>query len=176
MASGDVTVMGLVSETHIIEDIGIVVPRNVAVTIPADLVLLSKDLHRACSQGFVVYLHSTPSTVPALHASGVLAKEETEAVRSDNARLLLQNETLSVSNDVLEKQISTLQAEVLRLQAHGSKLDAILEALKDRPAPPAAPTPAVPMVEEAPVGEVATPNALEHVPHPELVAHFLRAE
>lgn len=49
--TGEVIVAGLVTGTHIIEDIGIAVPHQIAVHIPAEQALQSKDLWRGIQQG-----------------------------------------------------------------------------------------------------------------------------
>lgn len=49
--TGEVIVAGLVTGTHIIEDIGVGVPHKIAVRIPADQALRSKDLWRGIQQG-----------------------------------------------------------------------------------------------------------------------------
>lgn len=61
--SGDITIVGLVMGTHVIEDIQCSVPQGVQVTIPAEVAHLSKDLWRALSQGQVFRLSSGPASV-----------------------------------------------------------------------------------------------------------------
>jgi len=53
---GGISVVGCVTGTHIIADIGIAVPHKIAVHIPAELLLRSKDLHVALQQGRIMKL------------------------------------------------------------------------------------------------------------------------
>jgi hypothetical protein len=134
MSSGDMVVVGLVADVHIIEDIGVTVPRGVAVTIPGHLTLTSKDLHRALSQKHLVLLHQPPSTLLAVRASTSLSKEERDRMEAELQRLTSQNEALVMRNAALEKQVDSLQAELAGLKAKDAKLDAILLAIHERPA------------------------------------------
>lgn len=133
MSSGDMTVVGMVSDTHLIEDIGVYVPKGVAVTIPGHLTLISKDLHRALSQRHLFPLHNPPTTVPAMKASAGLAKEERERLEAEIQRLEAQNEALEARNALLENQVTALQLENHGLKEKDSKLDAILSAINERP-------------------------------------------
>lgn len=53
MMQGGVTIVGVVTGEHLIEDIKVLVPHKTAVFISAEDYLRSKDLHRALSQGRV---------------------------------------------------------------------------------------------------------------------------
>lgn len=133
MSSGDMVVVGLVSDTHIIEDIGVMVPKGVAVTIPGHLCLISKDLHRGLSQRHLMLLYHPPATLPAYRASSGLGKEEREKLETENQRLVSQNEALALRNVTLESQIDSLNREVTLLKAKDMKLDTILRAIQERP-------------------------------------------
>lgn len=66
--NGDVTVVGTVMGSHVIEDIGYTVPQGIVVTIPADIALRSKDLWRALSQNQLLRLHNGPINLPPRQA------------------------------------------------------------------------------------------------------------
>jgi hypothetical protein len=103
--SGDYVVTGLVTGTHIIEDIKVPVPHQIAVRIPAELAHRSKDLWRGLQQnrlfllkggsGLSVVTPTTngPSTAPApAPANGdsaevIRLRQELAASRQENAEL-----------------------------------------------------------------------------------------
>ena len=66
MMIGDVTVVGLDTSTVPLLDIGMDVPHQAVVTIPADRATLSKDLWRALSQRRLFQLHAGPATQAAV--------------------------------------------------------------------------------------------------------------
>lgn len=132
MGTGDVTVLGMVADTHLIEDLGIWVQKGVAVTIPGHLTLVSKDLHRAISQRHLALIHN-PSTLPALRASAGLAKEEREKLESEIHTLTAQVSALQDRNAYLEATVTGLQAELRAQKDSAQKLDAILQAIQERP-------------------------------------------
>jgi len=135
-AGGDIRVIGLVSPTHLIEDIGRDVPHGVEVVIPVDMALRSKDLWRGISQHALAQLPTIATTVPKLSAP------DPERPRLE-ARV---RELESVVRD-LETQLRVSQAESLSLrfelerstqaQEHAVKLDTILAALQNGVVPTA---------------------------------------
>lgn len=128
MGTGDITVVGLVGESHIIEDIGVIVPRGVAVTVPGHMTLISKDLHRAISQRFLLRVHDAPAPSRA-----GLPTAERERYEAEIQRLLGQVSALEGRNTLLESQVDGLQKELVGLEAKDAKLDAILSAINERP-------------------------------------------
>lgn len=131
MGDGDITVVGMVGETHLIEDIGVLVPRGVAVTIPGPMTLISKDLHRGISQRFLMRVYNAPS--PLKIADGP-SKEERERLETEIQRLKAQVQALEARNVVLEAQVDSLHLELGDAKAKDAKLDAILSAIQERPA------------------------------------------
>lgn len=128
MSSGDMTVVGMVSDRHVVEDIGVIVPKGVAVTIPGPMTLMSKDLHRAISHGALLRIHEPPTAVRAS-----LPKEERDRYEGEIQRLSAQVDALMSRNRLLESQTETLQNELAILRDKDSKLDAILSAIHERP-------------------------------------------
>ena len=60
MAAGDITVFGLVSGIHLIEDIRVGVAHGCTVTIPVEKAQKSKDLWRALGQKCICLIQSGP--------------------------------------------------------------------------------------------------------------------
>jgi len=129
-AGGDVRVFGLVSPSHLIEDIGRDVPHGVEVVIPVELALRSKDLWRSISQHFLAQLPTIATTVPKQLAAPDSERPRLEArirelealVRDLDAQLRAsQAESLSLRSEL---------ARVLQAQDHSTKLDSILAALQ----------------------------------------------
>ena len=119
--SGDVRVVGMVAGNHVIEDLGRDVAYRTLVVIPEKQALMSKDLWRSISQGFLYQIPSAPYP-----SGGAVAAIEAEKKR-------------------LEKYVVELEAHVVRLQTenaalrrhvdgsstlHSAKLDEILQAIK----------------------------------------------
>lgn len=87
----DVTVMGLVSGTYIIEDIQMDVPHCTVVTIPAEKAHRSKDLWRGISSKQLFQIRTAPVAHPAPpHVNGVVEKE----LRDKQRLLETENEEL----------------------------------------------------------------------------------
>lgn len=118
--NGDVRVVGLVSGTHLIEDIGRDVPYGVMVTIPADLALSSKDLWRGVESKC---LHRIPAVLSnAVDQEKVRLRQYITELESHLARLTQENEALKAQ--LSEK--STLVAP-----SYDAKLDSILAAIQN---------------------------------------------
>ncbi len=100
---GEVSVVGLVSDYHVIEDIGVRVPKGVAVQVSADLALQSRDFYQALANNQIVVVGSAP----ALRAVGG-----------------------SSEVDRLTKELATSKAQVEAHAERIEKLEADLEALR----------------------------------------------
>lgn len=110
--NGGVTVTGLVTGTHQIEDIGIAVPHKVAVWIPAEKALQSKDLWRGIQQGYLfkldgaVSFRSDPDPPPAAPSPKL------EELQRDNERLRRELEASEHRNFVLQQKMDGMQAQL----------------------------------------------------------------
>lgn len=141
--TGDVTVLGLKSDTCVLADIGMDVPHGRVVTIPADRAVRSKDLYRGINQGYLFRLSIPAAANPALN----VLQAEAQSLRERVAQLEAENKTL---------RERLAQAEA-RAPLDG-KLDAILAALQSgRSLPGALPSLAK---------EVAEPLVVEVAPPP----------
>lgn len=127
--SADITVVGLVHESHIIEDIGIIVPKGEAVTIPGHLMIRSKDLYRSLSMHTIMKIHQPPTALQ----NSTVSKAEATRLQAEVARLLEQNSALTQRNKVVEADLDAAKVELAKMNAESGKLDAILAAIKDRP-------------------------------------------
>jgi hypothetical protein len=126
--SGDYVVTGLVTGTHIIEDIGVPVPHQIAVRIPVELALRSRDLQIGLQQkrlfllkggsGLSVvtptngHMPAVPPTAPKSTPPSNAPSEETQRLRQDLATARQENAELRAA-----------------LKAQDEKLGAILEAI-----------------------------------------------
>lgn len=119
---GDYVVAGMVTGTHVIEDIGIPVPHQVAVRIPADLAHRSKDLWRGLQQNRLFLLKGGFSISGA--PEGVTI--ETPEVPAPNNNLVEENRRLCQELDSAKKENDALRKT---LQAQEGKLEAILTAI-----------------------------------------------
>lgn len=121
-AIGGMTVVGMVTGTHIIEDLRITVPYRVAVTIAAEDVLRSRDLQIALQQkkifplqnnlgGLKVRGHPQPRAVPPpVTPTTIVAEADPRAL-----------DALTASQDDLRRAIASSEE-------HNAKLEAALEA------------------------------------------------
>lgn len=141
---GDVRVLGLVSPTTVLDDIGMDVPLGVVVEIPGARAHISRDLWRALSQRCIFQLQDGPAV-------------------TSNGSQMLENPELKA----LREQVRTLTAENARLReapppdAAQSKLDDILALLRQgSPVPGQIPStqvlPAQASTSEVVSGEVPT--------------------
>lgn len=124
MSAGDIKVFGLVMGTHIIEDLGMDVPYNVTVTIPADKAARSKDLNRAISQKCVVVL---PSAAPPIAPTAPSFAPQPAPQVSFDPVLQERIRALESENQGLR---DALQAALQQQAKTESKLDDILAAIK----------------------------------------------
>lgn len=104
-------VVGRVTGTHLIEDIRVAVPHNVAVPITPDQMIHSKDLHRALNQGFIFKIdggafHSTSSRVP-MAGQGEIAK-----LKKENKELCRQLGEARMRNEGLQRALVGLNTNI----------------------------------------------------------------
>jgi len=135
----DVTVVGLAPGVVSFADIGVDVPHGVAVRVPADKALASKDLWRAIGQRSVMRLQGGPN--PAVPVYVPTHPDET-------GKLLDQLGVLKAENAALREQLARKEHELL---LERSKFDEILGLLRQ----------GVPMAAPAAVASQAAPA---HVP------------
>lgn len=120
----NVVVVGLVSGNHFIEDIRVEVPYRMAVPIPAEAVVRSRDLQRAIQEKKLLKVEGAlPQGVVmrpggAIPRSGAVRpqpsrkppqKSEDSSVRTDNARLARELEESKQREQSLLRQIEGLQ-------------------------------------------------------------------
>lgn len=150
---GGITVAGLVTGTHLIEDIKIAVPHQIAVFIPADLAYRSKDLWRGISQRRLFQL--TGGSGLAVESNNrVLPPPNTdlEDFRAENKRLKQQLEEAQRQNLSLQDALQAMQGQltsILRLLGRIENGEVpILRGISGPglEAPKAAPLPVLPMV------------------------------
>jgi len=130
---GGITVTGLVTGTHVIEDIKVPVPHQIAVFIPADLMHRSKDLYIGLQQGKIFQLtggsglavQSSSAPVSAPLPTNNTPKELT-ALRVENSRLQTElatarqeNKTLREEVTVMQKQLGEILGALGRIEASG---------------------------------------------------------
>lgn len=125
--SGDIVVAGLVTGTHIIEDINISVPHQVAVRIPAEMALRSKDLWRAIQQqkvfkldaghGLQIAVKPTPASTPDVDSDRVSQLE------TENKRLTQELALERQRNERLQDLLSGLQAQLQEVKQSLGRLE-----------------------------------------------------
>lgn len=111
MARGGITVVGIVTGGHVIQDINTPVPHRVAVTIPADQVLKSKDLYRSLQQGKIFQLDG-----------GMIAPDPGETMPP--------NDVQAKENERLRRQLADAKAQLAEAQAENKALRTVLERLE----------------------------------------------
>lgn len=110
--TGEVIVAGLVTGTHIIEDIGISVPHKVAVHISGDLALRSKDLWIGIQQGKLFKLdggsafHMSPPRAPNPDTNRMAQLE------SENAKLRQELAVSQAREAGLQNLLAGLEAQI----------------------------------------------------------------
>ena len=119
--NGDVRVIGMVAGNHVIEDLGRDVAYRSLVIIPEDQALMSKDLWRSISQGFLCQVPSAPypSGAAAATADHDKVRLEKYAAELEGHVVRLQSE-----NDALRRQLEG------GTHVQSEKLDEILKAIK----------------------------------------------
>lgn len=136
--TGEVVVAGLVTGTHLIQDIGVTVPHRVAVRIPAEVALQSKDLWRGIQQGFLFKLSAgaglsysstsapaptpTPPPVPAPAQSRF--EIENQTLRAENLRLANELSVERQRNLSLQTLLTNLTSGLAGVQTALGKLEA----------------------------------------------------
>lgn len=95
---GGITVVGCVTGTHLIADINVAVPHKIAVFIPAEQVLRSKDLHRSLQTNRIMKLDGGSALRTDLGA--------TSPRQADNARIA----QLEAENKQLRRELEQVQA------------------------------------------------------------------
>ncbi len=151
MTTGDVRVFGLVVGTHVLEDIGMDVPHGREVVIPADKAARSKDLYRALSQKRIFLLPAQPvqhTPPPTIIRDDVLQE---------------RNQFLEQRNKQLEEENGQLREQLRMSMAHGERLDVILKAIQNMPAPQVVHKNGAGHA-AAPVSEVADGTAPQFIP------------
>lgn len=123
--SGEVVVAGLVTGTHLIEDIGVTVPHQVAVRIPADVALKSKDLWRGIQQNRLFRLnagsglniaaevHAQPPANAAVQQENQRLHHETQRLQQENQRLQQENQRLAAELAAERQRNDSLQAALV---------------------------------------------------------------
>jgi hypothetical protein len=153
MSAGDVRVFGLVSGTHVLEDIGMDVPHGREVVIPADKAARSKDLYRAISQKCVYQLPAQPGPQ---HVAPVTI------IRDDV--LQERNQFLELRCKQLEQENEQLRGSLRSALAQGERLDTILKAIQDVKFPEAVYINAPGAVETKVADEIADGTAPQFIP------------
>lgn len=124
------TVVGAITGSHIIEDLGIVVPHRVAVSLTPEQMLRSKDLYRGLQQGYLFKLHDAPNIKPAT------VPEVTRSVtlEHENARLQDALDSMVGRNAVLQQELTVIHLKLDtilgRLDTPHQKLDSIIATLE----------------------------------------------
>lgn len=134
--NGEVVVAGLVTGTHLIEDIGVAVPHQVAVRIPADVALRSKDLWRGIQQNRLFRLNAgsglsaareiQPAPPPPPAAPGpdmVALQQENQRLKTENQRLAADLEKERQRNDTLQNLLGGLTSGLQGVQTAIGKLE-----------------------------------------------------
>lgn len=134
---GDIVVAGLVTGTHVIEDIRVAVPHKVAVRIPANDALRSKDLWRGISQGRLFKLdggsglHATPAPSQAANASRISQLEAQNAeLRDENKKLRREVATANARYEGLQQVLTGLQGQLHGIQGALGRLGDLPAALQ----------------------------------------------
>lgn len=138
-----VTIIGLVSGQHTIEDIRVDVPYQVAVRIPADLAQRSRDLSEALQQKKVMRLSgalpmgavlSGGGMVPRAGAPRMLAPQvasrDDSGLKTENAQLRQELEALREKERRLNQENHGLQAINEGLQTTLSLMSGQLESIR----------------------------------------------
>lgn len=122
--AGEIVVAGLMTGGYLIEDIRINVPHQVAVRIPADLAMQSKDLWRAIQQRLLFKLDagagiypvpvSSPSDdnhrIAVLEAENKTLRQELDAERQRNQGLQVSFQGLQASLRGLELSLGRMES------------------------------------------------------------------
>lgn len=124
--TGEIIVAGLVTGTHIIEDIGVAVPHQVAVLIPADQAIRSRDLQRGLQQGKLFKLdggsgirqeRSSPEVTAQHDASMARLEAENKQLRFDLEAERIRSGGLATLLGGLEAQLAGMRQAIGALGA-----------------------------------------------------------
>lgn len=105
--TGGIDVVGLVTGTHFIADIQVAVPQNIAVHIPAEQVLRSKDLYRSLQQRCIMKLDGG-NALRSDSPPSVASKPSNE-LEAENKRLEAENKLLKVELELALARAASLQ-------------------------------------------------------------------
>lgn len=119
---GGMVVVGVVTGGHFIKDIQITVPHRIAVHIPADKMLKSKDLYRDLQTGAIMKLAGDP----VFPSHGTVGQDggRVEALEQEKAQLKMAE---SEGVAALQKSLTSLEAQMERVLG-------ALAKIADRPA------------------------------------------
>jgi len=131
--SGDYVVTGLVTGTHMIEDIGVPVPHQIAVRIPVDLALRSRDLQIGLQQKRLLLLKGgsglsvvtppnghMPAAPPKSPPPSNAPSEEVQRLRQDLATARQENAELRASLKAQEEKLEAILEAIGRLSQGGT--------------------------------------------------------
>ncbi len=119
MNPGDVRVFGLVTGTHVLEDIAMDVPHGREVVIPADKAARSRDLYKAIGQKCIFRLPDQPTATyvaPVTHVRDDVVQE--------------RNQFLEKRNRQLEEENAQLRESLRVAMTQQDRLDTILQAIQ----------------------------------------------
>ncbi len=114
---GGITVTSVVTGTHIIEDIKVPVPHQIAVFIPIDVAYRSKDLWRGLQTGRLFKLTggsglAMQSSPPMAPSQDRLASKELAALRVENVRLQEELAKSRQRTRTLEEEVSGMRGQL----------------------------------------------------------------
>jgi hypothetical protein len=139
--TASITVIGLVAETHYIEDIRVQVPYRMAVVVPAPLAFRSRDLQTALQQRRVMQLGnvlpagsvyrgtgavpgaSNPNPLPVPAEEPAQWKAERESLLRELESSRAQTVQLRTMNEALQSLLTTMSGQLTGIQR-------VLETLK----------------------------------------------
>jgi len=156
MATGDITVFGLVSGIHVIEDIGMSVPHGHTITIPGEKANKSKDLWRAIGQKSLCLIQSGPFAQRTVNVTPAGYSQVSADKALIDRQQLLEDENRQLREAVERQRQEARMAETLQQE----KLDSILKLLQagipmsanhiPSGVPASAPGPSIPPSDDAP--------------------------
>jgi len=148
---GGITVVGCVTGTHVIEDIKIVVPHKIAVHIPAELVLRSKDLHRSLQGHRIMKLDGGSGLRSEAPAGSAATAARHQADAAQVATLLAENKKLRQELREVQAQSDGLRQVLASLGGQLSGIQGALGRLETQGAQAPAPVHIITTAGQAPV-------------------------
>ncbi len=132
---GGITVAGLVTGTHVIEDIRVSVPHQIAVFIPADLAYRSKDLWRGISQRRLFQLTggSGLAVESNTRVTQTASDIELDDLRSENKKLKQQLGEAQQQNMGLQDALQSMQGQLTSILRLLGRLESGEVALRGLP-------------------------------------------